>query len=109
MDASALTFQFYGGKLSESIDESVSHIVLDPTDLTRLAEIRECLKGYLSPPLIFNVHKSLNRLLYVNPRFAKHVVTKEWIEESAAAHEDLDEREFYIVGDQSASSASATE
>jgi len=46
----------------------------------------------------------------VNPRFAKHVVTKEWVEESAAAHEDLDEREFYIVGDPACPTAgSATE
>ena len=44
LDVAALTFQFYGGKISESLNDSVSHIVLDSTDLTRLPEIRECVK-----------------------------------------------------------------
>ncbi len=29
-----------------------------------------------------------------------HVVSKEWVEESAASHDDLDEREFYVLGEQ---------
>jgi hypothetical protein len=28
------------------------------------------------------------------------VVSKEWVEESAASHDDLDEREFYVLGEQ---------
>jgi hypothetical protein len=29
-----------------------------------------------------------------------HVVSKKWVEESAASHDDLDEREFYVLGEQ---------
>ncbi len=80
LDVVAITLEFYGGKISEHLDARVSHVVLDPGDLSRLSDIR----------------KEVNRLLHEDSSFAKHVVTKHWIEESAAAHEDLDEREFYV-------------
>jgi len=58
----------------------------------------------LSPPPLNTIS-----LLLVNPRLAKHVVTKEWVEESAAAHEDLDEREFYILGEPTTRATSTLE
>lgn len=72
--------QFYGAQIADRITEEVTHIIMDQRDLSRLPEIRSELKRNLAIP----------------PHLAKHVVGKEWVEESCLLHEDLDEGEFYI-------------
>lgn len=85
LDVSAALFVFYGGTLSETIHAGVTHVVVDTSDPTRLDEIQ-------------------SQVAQTTPTSNKtrpcHVVSKEWVEESAASHDDLDEREFYVLGEQ---------
>src|SRR5689334_10101178 len=67
---------------SETLEAEVTHVVVDMADPTRLDAIQEHVARY----------RRSHRVC--------HVVSKEWVEESAAAHDDLDEREFYVLGEQ---------
>jgi len=72
--------EFYGATIATSLKESVTHVVLDRADLTRLGNIKSTVsKMFQKPP-----HKT------------KYVVGKEWVAECVSQQEDLDEREFFV-------------
>ncbi|KAL6068764.1 DNA ligase, variant 2 [Balamuthia mandrillaris] len=81
--------RFYGGRLSTVLDHSVTHVVFDPFDLSRLPLLR----------------KRLKELLHEQPKRAKHLVDKRWVEESVLAHDDLDEREYLPPSNPAASAS----
>jgi len=72
---------FYGATISDTIDQSVTHVVVNRADLSRIREIRAQAKSLLAKP----------------PHLAKHIVSMSWVTESANCHEDLDEGEFTIT------------
>jgi len=72
--------EFYGATISDRITPSVTHVVVDPEDLSRLAYIRHAVRQCMATP----------------PHLGIHVVTCDWVRECTANREDLDEREYYL-------------
>lgn len=62
LDLIALLLEYYGATLSTEIDESVSHVIVDKKDLSRLPDIQ-----------------SQCREIYKRTQKAKHIVCKEWV------------------------------
>ncbi|PRP74389.1 DNA ligase 4-like [Planoprotostelium fungivorum] len=68
--------KFYGATILDCIGADTTHIIMDREDITRLDTIKKVIK----------------RMKFA--RRPPFVVTREWVEESANSHEDLDEDPF---------------
>jgi hypothetical protein len=83
---------FYGARIAQKIGKRVTHVIVDPQDLSRLPEIRKAnLVCFLSRPICSSYTKKyLQRWLKKPPYLAKHVVTFDWLVESCNSHEGID-------------------
>lgn len=70
--------EFYGGQISKTICEEVSHIILDCEDLSRYNLIRK------------------ESIKFLPSHLTKHIVISAWVEESIKNGEDLDEGPFSV-------------
>eukprot|EP01116_Phalansterium_solitarium_P022237 TRINITY_DN7271_c0_g1_i3.p1 TRINITY_DN7271_c0_g1~~TRINITY_DN7271_c0_g1_i3.p1 ORF type:complete len:974 (-),score=418.09 TRINITY_DN7271_c0_g1_i3:27-2948(-) len=80
LDITAALLRFYGAQLTDDIDETTTHIVLDKRDRTRSKQIRARIRSAMEKP----------------GNIDKHVVDKSWVTESVDAHEDYDESDYVV-------------
>lgn len=80
LDAVGYLLRYHGARISTEIAADITHVLLDPGCLERLADIR------------FEVR----RLLYQPPHTkVRHVLFKAWVFDSVRRNEVLDERDYY--------------
>ncbi|RDD46321.1 DNA ligase 4 [Trichoplax sp. H2] len=73
LDLIGLNFRYYGGTISSILDRHVTHIVFDPSDLSRMQKLRKLDK---------------------NRKLLRHFVGSEWVTASIDAASQLSERNY---------------
>ena len=74
LDFIAPLLLFYGADIADILDDSVTHVIIDPGDTSRISKIRKRLKQIR--------------------RTTVPLVSAQWVTDSIEQHEDLDEREY---------------
>jgi len=96
--------KFYGAKVSPEITLETTHIIVDPaqseSDITHLKAINQILKNLQE--VNAKPQRSHKRNHHSSPlnAHAPYVISKEWVTESVASRNDLDESEFLVNLDQ---------